>query len=245
MQLRIYQMETTNVCNAKCSYCPHSTMKREKGFISLETVQKVINNCKETNQKYIALHHMGEPLLHKDIYTICKMFSSEGIQTEFSSNGLALKEDTLEKLNESGLNLLRIAMDYLYETKVDNIYNCIESFYNKINNPNLKIYIHTVEGNDLSKFTKFPIIVMDKPKDNWAGQIDGESSLSKSDSCYFLDYNYGVVLWNGDIVNCCLDSDNYDVIGNIDTIQELSTREFCLCKNCVKLQFAADGGWTK
>jgi hypothetical protein len=86
---------------------------------------------------------------------------------------------------------------------------------------------------------------MSKPKDNWAGQIEGESSLTQSEQCYFLDYNYGVVLWNGDIVNCCLDADNADVIGHIDNISELKTRQFSLCKNCVKLQFAADGGWTK
>lgn len=243
--MRIYQMETTNYCNAKCDYCPHKDMKREKGFMSLETVQKVIDNCKKENQTYIALHHMGEPLLHKDIYTICKMFSDNNIETEFSSNGLAFKEDTLQKLNDSGLNLVRIAMDYLYDAKVDKLFSCIDNFFKTVENPNLKIYIHTVEGNDLSKFQQFPIVVMSKPKDNWAGQIEGESSLTQSEQCYFLDYNYGVVLWNGDIVNCCLDADNADVIGHIDNISELKTRQFSLCKNCVKLQFAADGGWTK
>lgn len=245
MQLRVYQMETTNFCNAKCSYCPHSSMKREKGFISLDTVQKVINNCKETGQKYIALHHMGEPLLHKDIYAICKMFSNNNIKTEFSSNGLLLTADILQGLNDNGLTLLRIAMDYLYDKKVETIYRAVDTFYKNNSSPKLKIYLHTVEGNDLSKFSRLPVNVMVKPKDNWAGQIEGESSLNKADSCYFLDYNYGVVLWNGDIVNCCLDSDQYDVIGNIDNIKQLQTRTFSLCKDCVRLQFAEDGGWTK
>ena len=241
--MRIYQMETTNVCNAKCSYCPHEVMTREKGFISLETVQKVIDNCLKENQNYIALHHMGEPLLHKDIFTICKMFSDNHIQTEFSSNGLILNYKKLQKLEDSGLNLLRIAMDYMYEEKQENIYNCFEEFFKQKHN--IKIYIHTVEGRDLSNFEKFPITVMNKPKDNWAGQVKGESSLSKGNECYFLNYNYGVCLWNGDIVNCCLDANAKDVIGNINDIENLKTRPFVLCNDCVKLQFAADGGWSK
>ena len=242
--MRIYQMETTNYCNAKCDYCPHKDMTREKGFISLETVQKVIDNCKKEDQQYIALHHMGEPLLHKEIYTICKMFKEANIETEFSSNGLLLTAEVLCNLDKAGLGLLRIAMDYLYETKVDKIYDAFEEFFAN-SKPSMKIYIHTVEGNDLSNFEKFPINVMSKPKDNWAGQIEGQSTLTKGNECYFLNYNYGVVLWNGDIVNCCLDADGKDIIGHIDDISHLKTKCFSLCKDCVQLQFAEDGKWSK
>lgn len=245
MQLRIYQMETTNYCNAQCEYCPHKNMTRKKGFISLNTVKKVIKNCVDTRQKYIALHHMGEPLLHKSIYTIIEMFTAAEIKTEFSSNGLLITSQILENLSNAGLNLLRIAMDYKYHDKVNKIYDALTSFYSAHPKATMRIYLHTVEGNDLLLFKELPVVTMEKPKDNWAGQIEGESKLASGNSCYFLDYNYGVVLWNGDIVNCCLDSDGKDIIGNIDNISKLSTRPFSCCDNCVKLQFAADGGWTK
>lgn len=243
--MRVYQLETTNFCNAKCDYCPHSSMTREKGFISLDTVKKVVDNCLKTNQKYIALHHMGEPFLHPQLKDIVKMFTDNGIKTEFSSNGLILTYKKLVEMNEAGLSLLRIAIDYKYEQKKNKILTALFKFYKNVSNPALRICIHTVEGNDLSMYKHFPVQLLDKPKDNWAGQIDGESTLSKASQCYFLDYNYGVVLWDGRIVNCCLDSDAKDVIGTIDNIESINTCEFELCKNCVKLQFATDGGWTK
>lgn len=243
--MRVYQLETTNYCNAKCEYCPHSSMTREKGFVSLETVQKVIDNCLYTNQNYIALHHMGEPFLHPQLKEIVSMFTDNGIKTEFSSNGLILTHDKLIHMNNAGLSLLRIAIDYKYEEKNNKILTALFKFYHNVQNPSLRISIHTVEGNDLSMYKDFPVELLNKPKDNWAGQIEGESTLTKSSQCYFLDYNYGVVLWDGRIVNCCLDADAEQVIGTIDDIRNISTKPFKLCENCVKLQFAEGGGWTK
>jgi molybdenum cofactor biosynthesis enzyme MoaA len=84
---RIYQMETTNFCSANCNYCPHSKMTRKLGFVSLDTVQKVAEYCKSVDQHYIALHHMGEPLLHKNIAQIIQIFKDNNVVTELSTNG--------------------------------------------------------------------------------------------------------------------------------------------------------------
>ena len=137
--MRIYQVETTNYCNATCDYCPHTSMTREKGFISLETVQKVIDNCLNEGQTYIALHHLGEPLLHPNINTIIKMFFENNINTELSTNGLILTAKKLVELNKY-LSVLRIAMDFNFAQKKDKLYKELTTYFT--NNKNGRMYMY-------------------------------------------------------------------------------------------------------
>jgi hypothetical protein len=107
--------------------------------------------------------------------------------------------------------------------------------------------LHTIVENNLEPFRIYEseqVILEHKVYDNWAGQVDGESKLDPSNSCYFLDYNYVVVLWDGTVCTCCLDFDGKYVLGTIDNIKEITNKPCELCKTCNKLQFASDGGWT-
>ena len=84
---KIYQIELTNHCNAKCRYCPHGLMTRKKGFIHLVNLEKILKYMKSIGQKYVALHHMGEPLLYPDIKEAINMCHKYNIKCEFSTNG--------------------------------------------------------------------------------------------------------------------------------------------------------------
>jgi len=246
-QARIYQLETTNHCNARCDYCPHGKMTREKGFVSMATVDKVVSNCLETNQKYIALHHMGEPLLHPNIGSIIWKFTRDNISTELSTNGMLLKEKGMEILYNK-VSLVRIAVDYFYQT--EGFLQIVENFlFDAVNFPDTKIRIHSVVGNDLSRFEKFMvfdnIVLENKVFDNWGGQVDGDSKLTPGNTCYFQEYNYVVALWDGTLVTCCLDFDGSYPLRNIADIAKITNKPCKLCKTCSKLQFADGGGWTK
>lgn len=243
MKAKIYQMETTNYCNANCSYCPHRQMKRPFGFISFKTVEKVYDYCKEIGQNYIALHHMGEPLMHPNIQSIIMLFEKGGIRTEFSTNGsLLLKHGG--KVLESGLTRLRIAVDYNY--KSDRYIQNLQSFLKMSAEFNTEIRIHTIVGNDLSVFWGYnPNAILESKRfDNWAGEVQGESQLEPSKDCYFRKYNYVVVLWDGRIVPCCMDYDGKYSIGTIDSIRNIKENKATkLCKGCSNLQFAEGGDW--
>jgi len=243
MRPRIYQLETTNVCNARCDYCPHPHMNRTPGFVSFETVEKVYNYCEEIGQKYIALHHMGEPLLHGSIRKIIELFESGGIRTEFSSNGIMLPH-VGESVLKAGLSRLRIAVDFKY---ADEMYRKLLCDFLKVAQKyETEIRIHTIVENDLDAFAKAnpKAILESKSFDNWAGEVYGESELSKGKECYFLKHNYVVVLWDGRIVPCCMDYNGTHILGHIDTIETVQKRSpVALCKSCAQLQFAEGGEW--
>ena len=244
--MRIYDLELTNRCNAKCWYCPHSTMKRLQGDVSLGTVFAVIKYMQSIKQDYIALHHMGEPLLHPIVGVILDKFWKAGIKTEFSTNGLILNQKRTEVLKNHPA-LIRIAIDSFYKSA--NFRYEIRQFLKEAQKyPETKISIHTVDGNDLTVFKNVSdpnqVIFENKVLDNWAGQIKGKSELAKSRQCYFTAYNYVSVLWDGTVVSCCLDSEGINKLGHITKMQLIkSNPRNNLCRGCAKLQFAKNGGW--
>lgn len=243
--MKIYQLETTNYCNAHCTYCPHDTMSRPKGYVSPEIVNLVVSHCNKIDQQYIALHHMGEPLLHSKLPDIIKIFNNNNIEIEFSTNGLLLPEVGIQVL-ESKPSLIRIACDYFYNK--NNYINNINKFLNILESyPDTKVRIHTINNNNLKVFrSNENVILENKTLDNWASQIPLESNMCESDNCYFIDYQYCVVLWDGTIVPCCLDYNNNYPIGNINSINNIiKNKPYGLCKNCKKLQFASGGKWSK
>ena len=54
---RIYQAELSSFCNMKCTYCPHPTMKRAKGYMSASVLDAIISHLKATGQLQLVLHH--------------------------------------------------------------------------------------------------------------------------------------------------------------------------------------------
>ena len=68
------------------------------------------------------------------------------------------------------------------------------------------------------------LILENKKYDNWAGEVSGKSELDKGD-CYFLNKNYVSVLWNGDIVPCCMDYNGNHIIGNISNLDKIDIKK--------------------
>lgn len=240
---KIYALETTNYCNATCEFCPRDKMTRKHGFVSIETVLKVFNYCVDTEQDYIVLHHMGEPLMHPQINNIVNIFESSQIKTEFSTNGMLLRKCG-ESLLKTGISRIRIAVDHFYNNVVYR--SNLKYFLERAEEyTETEIRIHTMKNNDLSMFDGHGAIIENKSFDNWAGAIEGESTLNTSNECYFEKYNYVVVTWDGKVIPCCMDYDAKYVIGSIDHIDKLNCHntKIKLCEGCAKMQFPEGSGF--
>src|SRR3990172_2918077 len=62
------QIETTNLCNGKCVFCPVPTTKRERGFMSMDLFKKIIDDAEEMQPDMVLPFLNGEPFLDKDIF---------------------------------------------------------------------------------------------------------------------------------------------------------------------------------
>src|SRR5215213_1852858 len=61
----IVQIESTNICNAKCVFCPRDDMHRRQGVMSVELFRKIVDECAELGITYVRMHNYGEALLDR------------------------------------------------------------------------------------------------------------------------------------------------------------------------------------
>lgn len=68
---------------------------------------------------------------------------------------------------------------------------------------------------------------------DWAGQVPTWFNTAQSVPCDYLKQGWGVVLADGKITTCCIDSEGLGVVGTVwDKPGSLFLKPFDLCKNC-------------
>jgi len=104
------QVEVTTHCNAACVYCPHTLLKNRwtTKHMSLELFHELIPFLKYTDLVY--LQGWGEPLLNKDIFNMVRICKDRGKRVGFTTNGMLLSEDALQRLVDLGLDILGISL---------------------------------------------------------------------------------------------------------------------------------------
>ena len=74
--LKSVQINPTELCNRKCSFCPRhdpNIYKNQSKHISFETIEKLCNDLNNINfNNRIGFAGFGEPLLHTDIFSCIK-----------------------------------------------------------------------------------------------------------------------------------------------------------------------------
>lgn len=106
-------IDNTNLCNAKCSWCPNDTITGKKGIMDNALFEKIINNYGEKGG-IVRFGTFGEPLLDpgftKKIDFIQKFTSI--YKRELITNGYALDEDIARKLIDQKVDT-EISLDEL------------------------------------------------------------------------------------------------------------------------------------
>lgn len=107
-------IEVTSICNLKCPFCA-TTFWRKKiknGFVSFETVKKIINEGRENNLYGVKFNLRGEPLLHPEIHNFVKYAKENGlVDVYFNTNALLLTEQVSKRLIDAGLDRLSISVE--------------------------------------------------------------------------------------------------------------------------------------
>lgn len=236
---RINNIEVTNKCNIQCIICPQREQTRQIGNMDLLSFKEVVAECDKYTDK-IGICGFGEPLLNPDIVKMIEHCTQKGLRSRITSNGTLLTRKKAEALVDAGLGEIVIALDGVGETynrirkgaKFDLVCANIEGLREiivKKKNPVTKLMISIVEMEDTkeqiaelrNKWEFLTDEVMVRPVNDRDGTVESLTRVANMDQgikreypCTFLWWEVAI-LWNGDVVPCCVDWDGKYVLGNI------------------------------
>ncbi len=116
------ELELTNICNARCIMCPAIHMQRNKGFMSQETFEMIIQKGMDYGIERIRFCGLGEPLLHKDFqYFFSYVKANTPYITELITNGSLLDEEIVHCLTAHRIDFLSISFPSLIKDNYEKI----------------------------------------------------------------------------------------------------------------------------
>ena len=98
MQKSILFLSLTRACDAKCLMCYRNSMENYTSeHMDRETFLRTIDIFKMLNKSYVALHAMGECLLHPEFDDLIRVLKRNGFGVRISTNGMNVHKhmDTL------------------------------------------------------------------------------------------------------------------------------------------------------
>lgn len=228
------RLEITNVCNYRCKFCPHKSMKRPLGFMEKRLYEKIIDDCARSGIRMVNLTSFGESLLDKDIIDKVRYAKNKGIPYLYlTTNGSLLDSFRAEELIRLGLDEARFSIDavsaeqysdlrdeYNYKAVMENILGLI-SLKKRLesNKPAITVCFikrkdnaHQVEGFINTWKDKADVIHI-QAFHNWAAGIDG-GAPQRFVPCKRLWFTLNV-FWDGRVGLCCADTEGRHILGDL------------------------------
>jgi MoaA/NifB/PqqE/SkfB family radical SAM enzyme len=230
----IVQIESTNICNAKCVFCPRDEMHRRQGIMSFDLFRKIVDECADLGITHVRVHNYGEPFVDRRLVEKVRYAKAKGIQeVGMISNGSLITEEVARGMIEAGLDAINISVDAsgkeVFEStriglKYDKVIANIERLVRirgELGRRRPKLILSFVRQNnslDEQAFIEHWRNIADKihitDLHNWAGTLNAESDVNYP--CYrpWLTFT---VLWDGRVSLCCADFDGRTVLGDLNT----------------------------
>jgi MoaA/NifB/PqqE/SkfB family radical SAM enzyme len=240
----IVQIESTNICNAKCVFCPRDEMHRKQGIMSFDLFTKVVDECAELGITHLRVHNYGEPFVDRKLVEKVRYAKQKGIQeVGMISNGSLITEQVARGMIDAGLDAINISVDAsgkdVFEStriglKYDKVIANIERLVRvraESGKRRPKLILSFVRQNnsaDEQAFIEHWRKIADKihitDLHNWGGTLHQTSDVNYP--CYrpWLTFT---VLWDGRVSLCCADFDGHTILGdmNTSTIKEIWNNE--------------------
>lgn len=239
-------IEVTSVCNLKCPFCATTYGARtiKKGFISFDTVKKIIDEGADNNLYGAKFNIRGEPLLHPQIHEFVKYAKQKGlIDIYFNTNATLLTEEVVKKLIDGGLDRISISFEghtkevyekyrvgAKYETVLSNIEN-LQSMKKSFGVEHPKVRVQCVMLPELEH-------TFEEYKKFWAERADEVTFLDYKEmkvkkkgiqypwTCSQIWQRLGI-WWDGTILPCNHDDEGVFTLGNV---HQVSLKEVWHCK---------------
>jgi MoaA/NifB/PqqE/SkfB family radical SAM enzyme len=230
----IVQIESTNICNAKCVFCPRDDMHRRQGIMTLDLYKKIVDECVALGITHVRVHNYGEPFVDRRLVEKVRYAKQKGIQeVGMISNGSLITEEVARGMIDAGLDAINISVDAsgkeVFEStriglKYDKVIANIERLVRiraESGKHRPKLILSFVRQNnsaDEQAFIEHWRKIADKihitDLHNWGGTLNQESDVNYP--CYrpWLTFT---VLWDGRVSLCCADFDGHTILGDMNT----------------------------
>jgi MoaA/NifB/PqqE/SkfB family radical SAM enzyme len=225
-------VELTNHCNLRCNMCSRQLMRREQGYMTDETFYRVLDGAYK-HQIPLRFIRWGEPFLHPRILEYAKAVKTCGLPLHITTNGLLLKQKTMQALIDMRLDSIIFSMqgtnkDEYNHTRIGGDYDALSKnikLFHRLRGANEKPYItltttiNETQGVDQEKFLHYWHLYTDHVKIGRTinSFLSNTIILNKDHPVCFEPFRQLSVNWDGDVTACCGDYDNLLVVGNINT----------------------------
>jgi MoaA/NifB/PqqE/SkfB family radical SAM enzyme len=230
----IVQIESTNICNAKCVFCPRDDMERRQGIMDMTLFRKVVDECAALGIEHVRMHNYGEPFVDRQLVEKVRYAKQAGIpQVGMISNGSLITEAAARGMIDAGLDAINISVDasgketfektrvgLKYDKVIANVERLLAlreaagtrrpklilSFVRQNNDEDERAFIeHWRKRADKIHITDLH---------NWAGTLHQRSDVNYP--CYrpWLTFT---ALWDGRVSLCCADFDGRTILGDLRT----------------------------
>jgi radical SAM protein with 4Fe4S-binding SPASM domain len=109
-------IEISNICNLQCSFCPE--VLRTKKMMDVELFRKIIQQVKPLTDQ-VCFHLMGDPLVHPKLSEFVEICSEYEMPIFFVSNGVLLKDSTIDLLMHSSFRQLNFSLHSFFDNYPD------------------------------------------------------------------------------------------------------------------------------
>src|SRR5262245_20609454 len=108
----IVQIESTNICNAKCVFCPRDEMHRKQGVMDMALFKKIVDEAVVLGIRHVRVHNYGEPFVDRQLVEKVRYAKARGVdEVGMISNGSLITEETARGMVEAGLDAVNISVD--------------------------------------------------------------------------------------------------------------------------------------
>jgi sulfatase maturation enzyme AslB (radical SAM superfamily) len=236
----IVQIESTNLCNAKCVFCPRDEMHRRQGVMEMGLFEKIVDECATLGITHVRVHNYGEPFLDKQLVEKVRYAKSRGIaEVGMISNGSLITEELARGMIDAGLDAINISVDaggkdtfertrlnLDYDEVTGNV-RTLARLRQELGRKRPKLILSFVRQHNSAEEQAFIDewrTIADKihvtELHNWAGTLHTQSEVRYP--CYRMWLTF-TVLWDGRVSLCCADFDGRHILGDLrtSTIREI------------------------
>ena len=217
-------LELTNHCNLACTICPvNTTMRRTKGYMDPALFKRVIDENPQID--FVLAFQWGEPLLHPNFFELVRYAADRGVRTMITSNGTHLSDENRAKLLTCGLDRITFSVDGDNET-----HRAIRDYDLDVLRADIRKLVEERDAAGAKLRIDISMVVdhatesaLDEYFVEWRGIADRVQAIPRivaerrTTPCRELWRGALIVLWDGRVTTCCVDSEGLLTVGDAHT----------------------------